>query len=104
MLDILTRHYKETLNDRAINLEMTTGDLATKFLQLSMSDMYLDQDEYRVATFSDVTESKTLARVEQQNSLLTMLQSSVSHELMTPLRCIVNFAQILERELKHSPR
>lgn len=66
--------------------------------------MFLDQDEYRVATFSDVTESKTLARVEQQNSVLTMLQSSVSHEMMAPLRCIVNFAQVLERELKHSPR
>ena len=95
MLEILTCHYERPLSDRVINLQMTDSNQATKYLQLSLSDMFLDQDEYRVATFTDVTESKTLARVEQQNSLLTMLQSSVTHEMMTPLRCIVNFAQIL---------
>ena len=95
MLEILTCHYEGPLSDRVINLQMTDSNQATKYLQLSLSDMFLDQDEYRVATFTDVTESKTLARVEQQNSLLTMLQSSVTHEMMTPLRCIVNFAQIL---------
>ena len=41
--------------------------------------------------------------MEQQNTLLTLLQSSVSHELLTPLKCITSFAQNLERDLKHSP-
>ena len=57
-----------------------------------------------MATFYNETESKTLAKVEQQNTLLTLLQSSVSHELLTPLKCITSFAQNLERDLKHSPK
>ena len=31
-----------------------------------------------------------------------MLQSSVTHELLTPLKCIISFAKTLERDLIHS--
>lgn len=66
--------------------------------------MILDQEEYRVATFNDQTESKRLQEVESNNRLLTLLQSNVTHEMLTPLKCIISFAKSLDRELKHSEK
>ena len=36
--------------------------------------------------------------------MLTMLQATVNHEMLTPLQCIVSFAKSLDRELIHSDK
>lgn len=66
--------------------------------------MMLDRQEHFVATFHDMTESKRLQQAQGQNTLLSLLTSSVSHEMVTPLRCIISFANNLQDELKHSER
>lgn len=33
-----------------------------------------------------------------------MLQNSVTHEMLTPLQCIVSFAKSLDKELTHSAK
>lgn len=104
IIEILTKYYHHTSPTESVSLTMTKNDSTTKYLKLQMSQMFLDQDEYRVATFIDETESKTLAQVEQQNSLLSLFHSSVSHEMVTPLKCIISFAKTLEKELTFSPR
>ena len=81
---------------------MALGNQPPKYLTLILSSMILDRGQYRVATFLDETDHRTLARVEQENQLLQMLQSSVTHELLTPLKCIISFAKTLERDLIHS--
>lgn len=63
IIDILQKFYKENPLGQSASIKMTGPD-RTKFLQLSTSNMILDQEEYRVATFRDETESKTLAKVE----------------------------------------
>ena len=73
-------------------------------MELQLSNMILDKEQYRVATFNDQTESRRLAEVESNNRLLTLLQSSVTHEMLTPLKCIISFAKSLDRVLKHSKK
>lgn len=43
-------------------------------------------------TLRDVSAQRNLEKAEQKNFMVNLLTSSVSHELMTPLRCIVTFA------------
>ena len=35
----------------------------------------------------DITEIKKLAKLSAQNKMLTMFTSSVTHEMITPLKC-----------------
>jgi K+-sensing histidine kinase KdpD len=51
-----------------------------------------------------VTEVKRLAKIEEANKLLHLLTSSVTHEMLTPLRCIVSMCTQLLKELKNSPK
>jgi K+-sensing histidine kinase KdpD len=45
----------------------------------------------------DVSHQRQLEKAEEQNHLLNLLTSSVSHELLIPIKCIANFStNILE--------
>lgn len=46
-----------------------------------------------VATFRDITGLKKLAKIQADNKLLNMLTQSVTHEMVTPLKCMVSFAE-----------
>ena len=66
--------------------------------------MIFNKEECQVATFRDVTNIKKLARIEADNKLLQLLSSSVTHEMVTPLKCIINFSESLIKELRNSPK
>lgn len=48
--------------------------------------------------FNDITDVKRLAFVEYQHLRMQLRQSSVTHELVTPLKCITSFAMELSRK------
>ena len=75
-----------------------------RYLQLQMSTITFFEKEYRVATFHDLTESKKLQRSEANTRMVSLLSSSVSHEMVTPLKCIASISKSLQNELKHSPK
>jgi hypothetical protein len=43
-------------------------------------------------TIRDQTDFLKLEHSENQNRMLSVLNATVSHEMMTPLRCIISFA------------
>jgi len=45
-----------------------------------------------------------LAKIEADNKLLHMLTSSVTHEMVTPLKCMVSFSETVLKELENSPK
>lgn len=55
-----------------------------------------------VLIFNDITNVKRLALMEYQNLKMQLRQSSVTHELITPLRCISSFSEELVSSLKDS--
>ena len=73
-----------------------------RLLELQLSTISLNKTEYRVATFCDVTESKKTARAEAEKRTIEFLTSNITHETITPLKCIINFSQSLQNVLKHS--
>ena len=77
------------------------GQEAPRLFELQLSNITLNKSEYRVATFSDVTEHKKLARVEAEKRSIELLTSNVTHEMITPLKCIICFSQSLQKVLKH---
>jgi len=69
-----------------------------------INNLLYNNQECKVATFRNVTERKKLAKIEASNKLLHMLTSSVTHEMLTPLKCMISFAAVIIKELKNSPR
>lgn len=97
IIEVLTQNYT---NANTLNLLMKNeGSAGTQFLELRLSTITFNKEEQRVATFHDVTESKRLARSEANTRMVSLLSSSVTHEMVTPLRCIISFANSLQKEL-----
>lgn len=46
-------------------------------------------------TFRDITQQIELRKAQEQNKMTDMLVSSVTHEYLTPVRCIYNLTNIL---------
>jgi len=94
MLDILLQTFTQTSTNQTYEIKAKLGK-ETRYVQLQYSKMMLDRQEHFVATFHDMTESKRLQQAQGQNTLLSLLTSSVSHEMVTPLKCIISFANNL---------
>jgi len=45
-----------------------------------------------------------MAKIEAENNYLQFLNSNVSHEMITPLKCIISFTKSVIEELKDSPK
>ena len=71
---------------------------------MNLTNLIFNKEECKVATFRDITRSKQLVKVEKDNKLLHMLSSSVTHEMVTPLKVMINLASIVHKELKDKPR
>ena len=48
----------------------------------------------------DVTEHHQLRKVTQEKNNISMLNSTVTHELMTPINCVATFADRLVTQLR----
>ena len=51
--------------------------------------MLYNDKECQVLTIRDISAQENLELAEEKNNLLHLLTSSVSHELMTPIRCMI---------------
>lgn len=68
----------------------------TRIFSLRVQNVYLENEEFLISTFTDVTELEN-ARVEAQvaEKTKTAFLSTMSHELRTPLNSVIGFSQIL---------
>lgn len=48
----------------------------------------------------DITAYKKMQAVENEHKLLSLLTASVSHEMLTPIKCIVQMTKSLSENLK----
>lgn len=59
--------------------------------------MIFDSKECWILTVRDISKIKQIAKLSAENDTLSLLTSSVSHELITPIKCIINFAEEAKR-------
>ena len=71
---------------------------------LSGQKMVYNFDECLVMNFSDIAYIKKLARMEYQTWRSKIRESSVSHELLTPLRCLIKLSQDLLKNRSQNPK
>lgn len=57
-------------------------------MQVTIESLIFEMQECKVLTFVDMTNLKRLIEIERENLNLQLRESSVSHELIAPLRCI----------------
>ncbi len=51
-------------------------------------------------TYRDVTQQHELKQAKKQNKMTNLMVSSVSHEYLTPVRCIYNLSTILAKKVE----
>jgi signal transduction histidine kinase len=52
-----------------------------------------------VLTCRDITKIKENAKLSADNKMLSLMSSAVSHEMITPLKCIISMAQALSKKI-----
>ena len=62
---------------------------------ISRNAFIFNNKECFILNVSDLTSLKQVSTLKSENNLLSLLAANVSHEMMTPLNCIIYFADIL---------
>lgn len=71
-----------------------------KQVQIQIQSLIYNGKECRVLLVRDVSEIREKAKLRAEVRMLQHMQSIVSHEMITPLRCITNLTGGLENRLK----
>jgi hypothetical protein len=64
-------------------------------VQITHQNIFYNNKECKILNIRDVTSLKKLVKSEKNNKTMQLLTASVSHELITPLKCIGSFAKEL---------
>jgi hypothetical protein len=79
---------------KVINKEGNTVDYANlRTLQCNFQNLIFDDKQCKVLSIRDITEINNYAKVQAENRMLSLHTSSVSHEMITPLKCIVKLGR-----------
>lgn len=66
-----------------------------KTIQITQQRLTFLDEECKVITFRDITAHKELRKAVEHNKMTEMMISNVTHEYLTPIRCINNLSGIL---------
>ena len=66
-------------------------------------DLIFNDTECQVLNFADITAFKRLKQEEESNRLLKMLNTSVHHEMIAPLKANINISERLIKLLINLP-
>jgi signal transduction histidine kinase len=65
-------------------------------IQISHQKLIFNDQECNIVKIRDITASEKLKKVKDQNKLMGLMTASVSHEFLTPLKCISSFAEEIQ--------
>jgi hypothetical protein len=60
--------------------------------------MIFNSKECWILTVRDVSKIKQIAKLSAENESLSLFTSCVSHELITPIKCIISFGEEAKKE------
>lgn len=91
-------------NERALNGLITFksldegGGIRTFYFSLKKQSLIFENKSRKVVTFHDVTKLHENHELQSQNRLIQLVSSSCNHEMLAPIRCIIQMASsLLER-------
>jgi signal transduction histidine kinase len=62
--------------------------------------MIYNGKQCRLVLMRDVSKIREAAKLSAKLSMVSLISSSVSHEMLVPLRCIVNLVEGIQKKLK----
>jgi hypothetical protein len=83
---------------KVLNNDSTDVDYANlRTLQCNFQDLIFNDRQCKVLSIRDITEINNYVKVQAENRMLSLHTSSVSHEMITPLKCIVKLGRDLAK-------
>lgn len=75
--------------------ERNSNESSLKTLQVNFQQLIYNSKQCIVLTLRDISEINNYAKVSAENKMLSLLTSSVTHEMITPLKCVIQFGTTL---------
>lgn len=94
-IPLSVKTFHQSQNKETETGETTTGTTEAKTLQVCIQNLTYENEECALMIFVDMTHVKKVVHLELQNLKIQLRESSVTHELIAPLRCIIKFAEEL---------
>lgn len=67
-------------------------------MQIHFQKLFFESQKCVTITLNDITSMQKNASLKAKNKMLNTMQSSISHELLTPLRCISSITELMKEE------
>ena len=68
---------------------------------IQFKSLIFDSKPCKILTIRDMTHFYKFEQVNHQKNLITTLNTTVSHEMLTPLNCIIAIADYLTENIKN---
>lgn len=65
-------------------------------------DFVYDGQDCKILTFRDITNVRNYAKAQEERNLMHLIVSGVSHEMLTPLKCIIELSKVNKHEVKRN--
>jgi nitrogen-specific signal transduction histidine kinase len=69
---------------------------------MSFQSLIYQSKQSVVLTIRDISKIDEIAKLQAENKMVNMYTSSITHEMLTPLKCIIELANVLYAKLKDS--
>ena len=95
--EILANHSSLFSNSPQINAiwRKKKQDPEEKVLLLTHNKITFNNKDCSILTINDLTKSRKSEMLETRNNMLNLLTANVSHEMTTPLSCIISFSEMI---------
>ena len=71
-----------------------------KTFTISIKSIFYNNKQCSLITFHDITPIKNLAKIKKKHEMLDMYTSSVSNDMLVPIKGVIHFIENLKRKLK----
>ena len=96
--DTVAKMMTPNLNDTKQQDAETISMDRENIIQFGLQKLIFRSKQCYVLTMRDITIFKNNAKLSEKNKVLNLMSSSVSHEMLTPLKCIVSIVDLLRRK------
>ena len=86
-----SKHFKIKRKDES-------GELETFVVQVHFQKLFFERQKCITITLNDITQMEKNVALQAKNKVLNTMQSSISHEMLTPLKCISSIAELMKQE------
>lgn len=91
LFELLKHAFEHKVEQVFVKVKNPTTGLE-KILDVGFSPLVYVNTDAILMTMRDITVIREFSKISEHNKMLTILTSSVTHEMITPLRCIIQFA------------